>query len=380
MKKVTISRRHFIGSSVTAGLAGLALPGLNPLLSQTAPKTEYRTLGKTGLKVSAVGYGCMRTREPAVIHRAIDLGINYFDTARRYMDGYNEAVLGQVLKTRRKEAFVATKITPDTNTEKGILDSFAASLKALATDYVDVIQLHAINTVDQITREETLKTLETIKKSGQARFIGFTTHSNQVELLKAAIPQKFFDVILVGYNFKSPAELTDAILKASEAGIGIVAMKTQAGGYADHEMGNISPHQAALKWALQNPGVHTTIPSMPTYAQLEENIQVMGTKMGWMDRKTLDRYGKAIDSKLCRMCGECRNQCSKNVDVLEINRALMYSEGYRDDVLARTAFAEIPRSKSAAMCQDCTACTVTCAFGLNIQNKMAQAQEFLRLA
>mgnify|MGYP000682455388 CR=1 FL=1 len=380
MEEKLVSRREFLGRGVMVGMAGLAFPVLNPALTGNGPKTEFRTLGKTGLKVSTVGYGCMRTREPAVIHRAIDLGVNYFDTARRYMDGFNETVLGQVLKVRRDEVIVATKILPNRTTEEAIMDSFDASLKALQTEAVDVIQLHSINRVEQIIHEETLGTLVKIKESGKARFLGFTTHSNQTGLLNAAASQGFFDVILVSYNFKSPPELTEAIRNAAEAGIGIVAMKTQAGGYADHEMGSFTPHQAALKWTLQNPGVHTTVPSMTTFAQLEENVRVMGSRMGWLDRKRLEQYGKTIDSRLCRMCGACEAQCPRHVDILETNRALMYYEGYRDAALARSAFRDIPFFRSANRCADCAVCTVTCAYGLNIRSKMAQAQELMRMA
>jgi len=254
-----------------------------------------------------------------------------------------------------------------------MMASLEASLKSLQTDYVDVIQLHDLSEVNQIKNKNAMEALQKMKKEGKARFIGFTTHRNQAELLKTAIQMNFYDMILVAYNFKSPEELGTAIQEAEKAGIGIVAMKTQAGGYKKHEMGNLSPHQAALKWVLQNPGVATTIPSMVTYAQLKENVQVMDSKMGWHDRKTLHRYGKAIDKTLCRMCDGCKDLCPHGVDILDVNRSLMYFEGYNDPRLAFETYMNIPSKKRPDVCRDCNSCVVKCKFGLNIRQKMMQA-------
>ncbi|NQT25427.1 aldo/keto reductase [candidate division KSB1 bacterium] len=377
-------RRQFLKKGSQSLLALSAMPSFKWLALDTADETkkeqdpiEYRILGKTGMKITTVSMGAMRTREPSVIHHALDQGINYIDTARRYMDGYNEVVVGQVLKTRRKDTFVATKILPGKFSESEILDSLEASLKALQTDYVDVIQLHGMSNVEDIQNEEAMSTLAKIKQEGKARFVGFTTHSNQRELLLAAIPLKFYDTILVSYNFKSPPELGEAIQKAADSGIGIVAMKTQAGGYETKELGNLSPHQAALKWVLQNQGVHTTIPGMVTYAQIDENIQAMGSKMGWHDRKVLHRYGNAIDHKLCRMCGQCEGACPQGVSVLDVNRVLMYSEGYRDPDLASMTFHELSAKERGLACLSCDHCTVRCPHGLNIQARIQSVQQLM---
>jgi len=384
MKENRFNRREFIDKSAKTTLAvGLTFPWIRTkkILASTThqdgvqavktPTLEFRTLGRTGLKVTTVAYGAMRTREPAVIHRAIDYGLNYIDTAHCYMDGYNEIVVGKVLKTRRKETFIATKVHND-SVDK-MMASIEASLKSLQTDYVDVIQLHNLKEVSQIKDERAMEALQRMKKEGKARYIAFTTHRNQIELIKAAIPMNFYDVILVAYNFKSPKELGIVIQDAAKAGIGIVGMKTQAGGYQNHKMGNLSPHQASLKWVLQNPGVATTIPSMVTYGQLDENIQVMGSKMGWRDRKTLHKYDQSIDSVFCRMCDDCQGTCPKGVDVLDVNRCLMYAEGYRDTGLAHSQYQTIPFAKRPNACLTCQTCQVTCSYGLNVHAKMKQA-------
>ena len=382
METNSLNRRTFLtrgAKSITA--VGLILPLANKTKQLAAfipgekekrnRTVKYRILGKTGLKVSIVGYGAMRTRDPAVIHRALDYGINYIDTAHCYMDGYNEIVVGKVLKTRRKDTFIATKV--HINKVPAMMASLEASLKSLQTDYVDIIQLHNLSEVNQIKNENAMEALQKMKKEGKARFIGFTTHRNQTELLKTAIQMDFYDMILVAYNFKSSEELSTAIQEAEKTGIGIVAMKTQAGGYKKHEMRNLSPHQAALKWVLQNPGVATTIPSMVTYSQLKENVRVMNSKMGWHDRKTLHRYGKAIDKTLCRMCDECKYLCPQGVDILDVNRSLMYFEGYNDPELAFETYMKIPFTKKPDVCKNCNNCVVKCKFGLNIRQKMIQA-------
>jgi len=389
-----INRRSFMKKGVigtaAAGIclsAGSASEAVERLLSakttgskegkEDKPFLEYRTLGRTGLRVTAIGYGAMETKDPAVIHRAIDYGLNYIDTARAYMGGENEYIVGKVLKARRKEVYIATKF--HIGSMKDMMSSVETSLKALQTDYIDVMQIHNLKKVEQVENEDAMEALERMKKEGKIRFKGFTTHKNQVELLKAAIKNRFYDVVLVAYNFKSPPELTEAIKEAAEAGIGIVAMKTQAGGYKDHKLGNLSPHQAALKWVLQNPGVATTVPGMDTYSKLEENIGAMGKKLGWSDRKTLHRYSKAIEKIYCRMCGRCEDSCPKGVAISDVNRCLMYAEGYGDMELATSEYLRIPRAQRARLCLTCDGCLAKCPNGLDIGSKMASAIKLLEL-
>jgi predicted aldo/keto reductase-like oxidoreductase len=351
---------------------GFTLPvfGINKGIK---PAVEYRTLGNTGLKVSVVSYGAMMTRDPAIIHKALDLGINFIDTARVYMAGYNEVIVGKVLRNRRREVYVATKFRPGKKTTDGMIKTFEKSLKVLQTDYVDIIYLHNLKRTTQINNEQAMEALQRIKKEGKARFIGFSSHQNQVELIKEAIKMDFYDVILTAYHFQSAQDLSDVIMKAAQAGIGIVAMKTQAGGYKEHEMKNVSPHQAALKWVLQNRGVACAIPSMVTYGQLYENIQAMGSKMGWQDRKILQKYGQLINQKFCRLCDECKNHCPKGVDVFNINRSLMYTQGYKNFDQAVNTYRSIKTEKLPYSCQDCSQCIVQCRYGLDIRSNMLNA-------
>jgi aryl-alcohol dehydrogenase-like predicted oxidoreductase len=310
------------------------------------PKPVYRTLGRTGLKITVVSFGAMLTPEPEVMKIAFDNGVNYVDTARRYMGGKNEEIVGNALKGRRDKVYIATKTKPTSRSKEDIILDVETSLKALKTDYIDVIQLHNLESKERVSIAETREALLKLKQQGKVRFFGVTTHKNQAEVLDALVQDKerFFDTALVGYNFKSDKEVGEAIARAAKANIGIIAMKTQAGGYNTEVMGNISPHQAALKWALQNRNVTAAIPGMRDISQLKEDIAVMGMPFTAYDKRTLDRYSAAVQPYYCGFCGKCEASCPLGVEISTINRSLMYAEGYGSKELALSTYREIPLS------------------------------------
>jgi predicted aldo/keto reductase-like oxidoreductase len=343
------------------------------------PAPVYRTLGRTGLKITVVSFGAMLTPEPEVMKVAFDHGVNYVDTARRYMSGKNEEIVGQALKGRRDRMYVATKIQPASLTKEEIFKDIEASLKALGTDHVDVIQLHNLTDRERIFHSETRDALVRLKEQGKVRFFGVTTHKNQAEVLNALADDKsrFFDTALVAFNFKSEKEIADAMARVAGAGIGIIAMKTQAGGYETEAMGPVSPHQAALKWALQNPNITAAIPGMKDLAQLKEDISVMGMPFRAADERILRRYGAAVQPYYCRLCGKCEATCPMGVEISTVNRSLMYSEGYKSRELALSTYRDIPLSASASACLDCSGCVARCVHGLDISAKMEKARKLL---
>lgn len=373
-----LNRRDFVRTVLMGGVASVvpwkfAGQTQKDKARQDEVSVQYRPLGRTGLKVAVVSFGAMRTSDPNVIHHALDKGINYIDTARSYMSGNNEIIVGHVLKTRRKEAYIATKLHLDSEAE--MMQSVATSLKCLQTEVIDVIQLHGLSSREEVFDKDGMNALDKMRRKGMVRFVGFTTHKNQIECLEAGIATKFYDVILVTYNFKSDPALGEAIAKAAKTGIGVVAMKTQAGGYASQELANWSPHQAALRWVLQNAGVATTIPSMVSLAQVDENIKVMGASFGARDQEILDRYGELYDRVLCRLCGTCEKQCRFGVPIQDINRSLMYAEGYRDYDLALRTYRELLATTPVDACANCKQCEVTCKYGLDIPSRLARARE-----
>ena len=343
------------------------------------PKPVYRTLGRTGLKITVVSFGAMLTPEPEVIAMAFDHGVNYVDTARRYMNGLNEEIVGKALKGIRNKVYVATKIRSSSRKKEAMFRNVEESLQALGTDHIDVIQLHGLDGRDRVFSPETREALVRLKEQGKVRFFGVTTHTNQAEVLNALVddPERFFDMALVAYNFKSDADVKEAIARAAQAKIGIVAMKTQAGGYKTDALGPISPHQAALKWSLQDRNVTAAIPGMRDTAELREDIAVMGMRFKYVDGLILKGYGAAIGPYYCHLCGKCEASCPVGVEISTINRCLMYAEGYENHALARYTYGKIPTSRSASACLNCGDCLARCVNGLDIRLKMEQARKYL---
>jgi uncharacterized protein len=382
-----INRRDFL----KVGLAGttsalLGWEGLADAMQYASaepfvfPAPVYRTLGRTGLKITMISFGAMLTPEPEVIKIAFDHGVNYVDTARRYMGGKNEEIVAKALKGNRDKVYVATKISPASTSKENIFKDVETSLKALETDYVDVIQLHNLTgREDRIFNPEIREALVRLKEQGKVRFFGVTTHKNEAEVLHALADDKdrFFDTALVKYNFKSDAQTKQAIARAAQANIGIIAMKTLAGGYATDALGPFSPYQAAIKWVLQDQHITATIPGMRDLAQLREDIAVMGTRFGYLDNFILKRYGAAVQPYYCHLCGKCEATCPKGVEISTINRCLMYAEAYKSPVLARSTYHEIPSSLSASVCLDCSDCVARCINKLDIPVKMERARKLL---
>jgi len=346
---------------------------------------EYRTLGKTGLKVSAVSFGVMRLTDPAVLIQALESGVNYFDTAHGYQNGNNEKMLGEVLKGHgREKVLIATKIPPYHKRPSGAVPRSAAemeemmdeSLTRLKTDHVDVLHLHNIKDAQWPAQEEMMLFLERQKKSGKARFVGISFHvegSLYVEIADEALKTGFYDVFLATLNFKSPPEHLEALRRARKQGVGVVAMKTQAGGYVAGEGLGGHPHQAALRWALDQDFVDCAIPGMVNREQLAENLSVIGRKTGWNEKKTLHGYYASVRDRYCVHCGACVGTCARNVQIPTIHRSLMYWEGYGDPQLARATYRELMPGENALACMDCASPTCRCDNGIAIGERMRHA-------
>ena len=384
-KPTGMNRREFIKlglvGTTTTILGGSALVEAIEAYAQadafTFPAPVYRTLGRTGLKVSVVGFGAMLTPEPEVIRVAFEQGINYVNTSRKYMAGKNEEIVGKALQGYRDKVYVATKILTELNTKEAIIRDVEASLKALGTDHIDVIQLDANADKDRIFRPEPREAFAMLKEQGKVRFCGVAVHKNPADVVNALADDKsrFFDTILVAYNFKSGKELTGAIARAARAGFGIIAMKTQTGAYATSALGSLSSHQAALKWVLQNRDIALAVPGMKDLTELKEDIAVMGMPLKAEDERILRIYGAAVQPYYCHLCGACEGSCPHGVEISTVNRSLMYAEGYRSRELALSTYREIPTAAAAIACLDCAGCVARCGKGLDISARMERARQ-----
>jgi predicted aldo/keto reductase-like oxidoreductase len=365
-----VNRRTFLKAGVAASLS---LAGMHRLLwAQTVPPAPvYRTLGRTGLRITTVGYGTDLASEYEVIRAGVDMGINYLDTARTYIHGRGEEIVSRAVEGIRDKVYIATK-THGATKETVIRDA-EASLKSLRTDHVDVLFLHGLADPGRALDPDVRVALAKLKEQGKVRFFGVSTHTNQAEVVDGVVndPDKFFDVVFVAYNFKSDPSVKQAIARAATAGIGVLAMKTMTGGYQIGERVSIGPHQAALKWVLQDANVAAAVAGMKTIDEIKELMQVMDTKFTSAHEQVLRRYSRAIDPYYCRLCGACEKTCPKGVEISVINRALMYAEGYKDSALAQAAFRE---ASAASACLDCGECVARCVNGLKIGEKMHRAR------
>ncbi|MFC1552594.1 aldo/keto reductase [Candidatus Latescibacterota bacterium] len=374
----SISRRSFIQTGVAAGTAVTA-SGISPKRIAAAESVDvrYRELGSTGCNVSEIGFGAMNMRDPELVHAAIDSGVTYIDTAHKYMNGINEEVIGTVMKTKRDKVFLTTKVADQDI--PGMTKNLETSLKRLNTDHVDLLLAHSLNEVELVCHEEIIKHLVNAKKSGKARFIGYSTHQFPDEYMDETLNAGIYEAILVSFNYLSPPEVARNIKRARDAGIGIIAMKTQARGKGNPDAANGSqtPNQAALKWVLEHKDVDTAIPGVTTFEQLAENLKVMGMKLSSRETRELRQYGESLKGDYCcgvLGCKGCREKCPKGVAVHEINRCLGYAYGYDDIRLARENYSDIPSGHGADVCADCGECSVKCVNGLNLTENVARAR------
>jgi uncharacterized protein len=372
-----IGRRKFIKhlSSAFLGVVGTQFWNHLPLAdSANRPGPEYRTLGRTGLKISAVSMGVMNCSDPSVLHRAFDLGINFYDTADCYMGGRNEEMVGKVFKGRRDKVFIQTKV--HSNDEKKMKASVDRSLKRLQTDYIDVLVWHDLHSPKEVSDIHLYEFMTKLKQEGKVRFTGFSAHSNMAPLLTEASKLNYHDVALVSYNFTHSKKLKEAVALATKSGIGIVAMKTQAGGYKKEKMGGLSPHQAALKYVLMDQNVSAAIPGVTTIEQMEECAAVMGSLISKNDIEELKQYQSFLQGRICTMCGGCTGACPHGVFLCDPLRVVMYHDGYENDSLAKESSGMVAKNE-IERCSECSSCSITCRRGLDIKEQIQMAQRIL---
>lgn len=352
----------------------------NEEVGKSGRKIISRTLGKTGLKLPIVSMGAMKSDNPKLLKAAIDGGIIHFDTAQSYQEGRNEEMVGEFMKQFPRESFIiATKIglRQQNLTKEEFFAKVDLSLQRLKTNYIDILYLHGVRSRDVVLDPALISILEEVKKSGKVKFFGISTHSNMAEVIRASMEAKVYDVILTSYNFKleNLSELTQAIDDAAKAGLGIIAMKTMAGVYWDKEKTKKINTKAALKWALQNPNIHTSIPGFTSFDQLEEGLSVMDN-LELTEQELKDLKGDGTMAGLfCQGCEQCLVQCPHHMPVPDLMRSYMYAYGYHDLKLAKGVIDDLADDITQD-CTNCTDCKVKCRQGFDVQ---ARAIDILRV-
>jgi len=367
------TRRDFL----KAGSAGLAMAAATPgWLAASQPigwAPEYRVLGRTGLRVSTVSMGCGQNSGEEVIAAALDRGVNWLDTGHSYKNGQSEEEIGRALRGRSEKPNVSTKLrSVAADTMRSQID---LSLRRLQMDQVDCLMIHDVRSRADVFDEKNLEVLQQTRQAGKARFLGFSTHRNMADCLDAAVESGFYDVALTSFNINTAQRpLLDAVARAHAAGIGVIAMKTQLGDFPNPSNG-LTPHQASLKWVLEQEGIVCAVPAMRDFQQLDMNLAVMGQALGYLEGRALKSYAVATAPLHCTDCGACQDRCPHGVDVRDVRRCAMYLDGYRDPALARESYRLV--GANAAPCATCVDCAVQCSAGTMLQPLLSRAHHVL---
>jgi len=296
-----LSRKKFLRTAI-AGIAGIGLISKSIKASHTSSPV-LRNIGNTGIMVTPVGFGASRTNEGSLIKYAIEKGINFIDTGRSYSNGNNERIVGQAISGNRKNIVIQSKIRLDEDElpskGKGVKGSgeirsaltskLEASLKALNTDYIDIMLYHGASDENLLFHQETLKFFSEMKRTGVIRAHGFSTHNDTMNLPERNNTEKFYDVIMVPFNHKGSfihsvtgrfsewdqEKLIRILREAQEKGIGIIAMKTCSGGKYSASPGPEPNFKEAVNWVLQNKFVCSAAIAMANFEQVDEHAPLI---------------------------------------------------------------------------------------------------------
>jgi hypothetical protein len=353
---------------------------------------HYKTLGRTGFAMSDISLGSASLSDAGVARRAVERGINYFDTSPDYSDAASEKALGEGTQGfPRDKLFIVSKFcTPDGHLASDtpvakVIEAVEGSLKRLRTDYLDLCHIHAVNSIDRLMAPTIHEAFDRLKEAGKVRFLGVSSHTPDLEtVMSHAVDSGRFDVIMVAYNFKNWPDLTNIFQRANHRGVGVVAMKTLKG--ARHtQLSDFTPTeresfaQASFKWVLSNPNVDGLVVSMKRYEQIDEYLYASGQPATESDITLLEKYDRLVSRDYCRPgCGDCLDACPYDVPVDDILRYSMYAENYGREREAMRLYAKLDPARRVDSCVGCAApCEASCPFELPIRQKLLHARELL---
>lgn len=350
---------------------------------------QKRCLGKTGLDVSIIGFGGIKLpgvdedMTTEVLNKALDMGINFFDTARGYGD--SEIKIGKAISHRRKEYFICTK--SHVKTAEQMKKEIEQSLTNLKTDYIDVYLLHSLRLPEQyetvMSSNGALSALKEAKSQGLIKHIGFSSHRYR-ETMKLGIESGEFEVIMVAYNILNDELVDEDVMPlAKENDMGVIVMKPLAGGALASPpeevdfAGKITVSATqALRFVLANDAVTLAIPGMTKVSELIENVQVGNTfqQMSADEKRELIEAAEALGKEFCRGCGYCL-PCPNEIKIPVILRHLGYytKYGLKDWARGRYSMVEV----KADECGECGECEDKCPYELPIIEKLKQAHQLL---
>jgi predicted aldo/keto reductase-like oxidoreductase len=368
----------------------------------------YRELGKTGLKVSQLGFGAMRLpmvgegadaridRELAIpmIHRAFEAGVNYIDTAVGYCHGDSQRAAGEALKGWRDRIVVSTKNHEYGEDEKAWWKNLEDSLERLQVDFIDIYNHHGVNWAcyEEKIAPRVGKWMQKAKEQGLIRHICVSMHDN-AEGMRKLIDSGYTESITCQYNLLD-RQLEDSIAYAHEKGVGVVVMGPVGGGRlgaASELLAGLVPGiervpELALRFVLANPSVSVALSGMSTMAQVEENIAVASSEVSINEEENAailahaERLGAMADL-YCTGCGYCM-PCPQEVNIPSIFTKYNFGRVYGLWQVARDAYANIgkvpwEKGKTADACVDCGACEKACPQHIPIRKQLKEAHKAL---
>ena len=330
---------------------------------------EYRILGKTGLKISRMGFGGIPIQKideegtRKLLHEMMEMGVNYIDSARGYT--VSEQYIGYGLEGIRDKFVLATKSM--SRTKEAMAADIETSLGNFRTDYIDLYQVHnpSMEQLDQVIGEGgALEALMEAKAAGKIGHIGLTAHSTAV--FERALGLDWVETIMFPYNIveQQGAEL---IHKCAEKNIGFIDMKPLSGGA-------IEDATLALRYVCSNPDVTVVIPGMAEVRELEQNLAACSNTEPLADEelKAMDKVREQLGTDFCRRCNYCA-PCTVGINIPSVFLFAGYLQRYDLADWAKDRYSTLKVKASA--CIGCGKCEPRCPYHLPIREKLKKCAQ-----
>ncbi|MDO4553873.1 MAG: aldo/keto reductase [Lachnospiraceae bacterium] len=328
---------------------------------------EYVTLGKSGLRISRMGFGGIPIQRidaqgtKKLIHSLLDKGINYIDTARAYT--VSEEYLGEALEGIREHFVLASKTMA--RTKEAMAKDIDTSLQMLRTDYIDLYQVHnpTLEQLDIVTGPNgALEALMEARAAGKIGHIGLTAHSTAV--FEKALTLPWVETIMFPYNIVE-RQAEDLISQCAKQNVGFIAMKPLAGGA-------IEDASLALRYVCSNPAVTVVIPGMYDLSEIDENLAAVSdsSPLSKEELSRMEEIRSQLGNNFCRRCNYCA-PCTVGISIPNVFLFQGYLDRYGLSDWARDRYNSL--EVKAGACIECGACEPRCPYQLPIREMLKDA-------